>query len=326
MDGQRVFILMACYNGARYINEQIRSVQAQHFNQWSLIVRDDGSCDDTVQIIRCLAQEDSRIHLLDDGIGNLGVIGNFSVLMQCALDQGADYIFLADQDDVWNPEKLGVMLAAMRELEVTNGSDLPLLVHCDLVVVDEQKRMIASSFANYMKLSPARVGLGILLVRNQVTGCACLVNRAALELACPIPSGVFMHDWWLTLLCAMAGKIGYVTQPLMQYRQHATNVVGAKSYWRSKLKLLYSLDRWHTQMSDIRHSILQAGLVRERLLLRNAHLDPAVEQKLAAYANLLKISSLRRLGILKTYSIYKSTCLASLAFKLLLVIQHRDEE
>jgi hypothetical protein len=322
--GWRVFILLACYNGARYVEEQIRSIQAQHFSDWVLIVRDDGSRDDTVEIIQRLTQEDARIHLLDDRIGNLGVSGNFSELMQYALMREADYVFFSDQDDIWNPDKLGVMLAAMREMEATEGNRLPLLVYSDLAVVDAQKKMIAPSFLKYVKRSPAHTNLGVLLAQCQVVGCACLVNRAALDLACPVPQGAWMHDWWLAILCAAVGRIGYVEQPLVQYRQHGANVFGVKSFWYRVARFLYSPKRWRDQISIVYRSILQAGLVRERIRSRGAHPHFESEQQLANYANLLAVPAFKRLGILKACGSYRTMPLENAIFKLLLILQRRD--
>jgi glycosyltransferase involved in cell wall biosynthesis len=326
MDDRPVFILMACYNGACYVEEQIRSIQEQNFNEWLLIIRDDGSCDSTIELIQRLAQEDSRIHLLEDqDRKNLGASANFSALMQYAVEHGAHYVFFADQDDVWHPDKLGLMLAAMHELEAIEGGKLPLLIYCDLTVVDEQKRVIAPSYVQYSKRLPEHTNLGILMAQNQVIGCACLVNRVALNLAYPVPFDARMHDWWVTILCAAAGKIGYVAKSLVQYRQHAANVSGVKPFWWRVAKFLYSPKRWRSQLSIARHSVLQVKLIQERLLVRNVHLRHEAEQLLSDYASLLAIPALRRLKVLKACGSHRTTVLEDMIFKLLMILLHREK-
>lgn len=326
IDGRRVLILMATYNGARYIEEQIRSIQAQSFSNWTLLIRDDGSRDDTRECIARLAQQDQRVQLVQDQAGNLGVIGNFSALMQRALEQNADAIFFADQDDHWHPDKLSIMLAGMQALERQYGADIPLLVHCDLAVVDADMQLIAPSFVEFMQLSPRSADLGLLLRQNQVTGCACLVNRAAVQLSFPIASDVLMHDWWLAQLCAATGKIGFVPQALVQYRQHGGNVVGAQSYYKRSIKLLLSWKRWKYYSSIVRRGIAQAGLLRERILTRGSKVDPVAMEQISTYSAILNLPSWKRISVLNQSGIRRRARGAELGFKLVLsLLQAREE-
>lgn len=319
---ERVFILMACYNGARYIEEQIRSIQGQGFANWRLIVRDDGSQDDTIAIIERLARADSRIALLRDDQGNLGPIGNFSALIAHALQEGAGYVFLADQDDRWHADKLGLMLAGMCELE-SEAAGQPCLVHCDLAVVDAKLNLLAPSFTQHVGLAPAEASMGILLRQNQVTGCACLVNRQALELAYPVPPTVFMHDWWLALLCAATGKIGYIPRSLVDYRQHGNNVMGAVSYWRRLVKLLTSFDRWRFQAQTIRRGIRQAGAVLECVKASGQSFHPAAMEQLSIYATILDVFPANRQRVLEQYGLCDPAWTANLLFKALMLCLRR---
>lgn len=303
--GKRVFIALATYNGADYLAEQIASIQRQTFDDWTLLIRDDMSSDGTSALIGQVAAADGRLQVLSDGRGNLGAIGNFGVLMEEALESGANYLFFADQDDAWLPKKMGTMLDAMQRLEVVAGSDVPLLVHSDLVVVDQSLKEMAESFVRYSKLSPASADFGVLLCQNQVTGCAAVVNRKLLELACPVPEQILMHDWWLAQLAAAAGKIGYVPASLVRYRQHGNNVLGAVSLWSRIFKLLTSVREWEKFADFVRGSVVQARLLRDRLSARSCRISPLTEGRLEVYTRLLARQRLTRLLLLRKWNIGK---------------------
>jgi len=320
IEGSSVVIAMATYNGARFVSEQIRSIQDQTFRDWVLLVRDDGSRDETCRQISLMAQHDARIRLLADDLGNQGAIGNFAALMEAALKERADYLFFSDQDDVWLPEKLSTMLAAMKEMESREKSVTPLLVHCDLEVVDERLKVISESFANYSRLSPATADLGVLLCQNQVTGCACLINRRLLELACPVPSEVLMHDWWLALLAAASGKVGFIPIPLVKYRQHGGNVLGAVSFGLRLLRLLKSPHQWQRHIGVIKVGIWQSGLLAERISERKCKLSDGVLEQIYTYARILEIAPLKRVLILRGDEIGKTALRTGWVFYLLLTL------
>jgi len=316
---------MATYNGERFIAEQIASIQGQMFQDWVLIVRDDGSNDRTCQIVSEMAQQDGRIKLLTDGLGNRGAIGNFAALMQTALKDGVDYLFLADQDDVWLPDKLSLMLSAMCEME-SKSPNLPLLVHCDLEVVDKELRTIARSFTQFSRLAPTSADLGVLLCQNQVTGCACLINRSLLALACPVPSDVLMHDWWLALLAASSGKIGFVPMPLVRYRQHGGNVLGAVSFGRRLWQFFSSSRQWMRHIAVIKGGIWQSRLLVERLNERDLMLSDRLLEQICAYSNILQSRPLSRVAVLRQYGIGKSVLRTRVIFAILLLLMPNDFE
>ena len=222
-------ILLATWNGEQYLAEQIDSVLAQTWTDWRLLARDDGSSDGTVEILKQYESKyPERIHIIRDSKANLGASGNFSVLME---HSDADYLMFCDQDDVWLPEKIEILMGAMAELENECGQDMPLLVHSDLTVVDDRLQPIAPSFWHYQQLNPKKGRfLNRLLIQNVVTGCALLMNRRTKELALPVPTDARMHDWWIALVAAAFGRISYVQNPLVKYRQHGGNKLGAKEW------------------------------------------------------------------------------------------------
>ncbi|OHB69183.1 MAG: hypothetical protein A2V70_02080, partial [Planctomycetes bacterium RBG_13_63_9] len=223
MDGgpSSVDILLATYNGARFVEAQIESLLQQTYPGIRLLVHDDGSSDATLAILRRFAaQSPGKVLLVDGGRTNLGTSGSFSFLLEHA---SADYVMFSDQDDVWQRSKVEATLRRMRQIECAGGADCPILVHTDMAVVDEHLRMLSPSFWAYQRLDPQRgASLKRLLVQNVVTGCASMINRALLRKAMPIPPGV-MHDGWLALVAAVFGRLECLRRSTMLYRQHSGN-------------------------------------------------------------------------------------------------------
>ena len=226
---EQIDILLATYNGARYLHRQIDSLLAQTYTDWRLLVSDDDSQDATPAIIAdYIRKYPSKIALAPSSGQRGGAAANFSWLLSQA---GAAYIMFCDQDDVWLPEKIAVTLAQLKEMENNYGKNVPLLVHTDLQVVDHQLQIMAESFWRYQNLCP-KCGkhLGRLLVQNAVTGCTMMINRSLKNLALPVPANVLMHDWWLALVAAALGQISYLRHPTILYRQHSSNDTGARAW------------------------------------------------------------------------------------------------
>ena len=220
-------ILMTTYNGEQYLAEQIESVLAQSVSDFALYIQDDCSTDNTWCVLQKFAKrEHERIILskTEENTGNPKY--NFYSLMSHIRD---DYIMLCDQDDVWLPDKIEKTLTKMRELEEKNGSDTPLLVHTDLVVVDGDLSVISQSFKSAMNANYNRTRLRDQLIQNTLTGCTALYNRALAELIMTqVPAYMVMHDWWLMLVASAFGHIGHIDDATVLYRQHNKNEIGAK--------------------------------------------------------------------------------------------------
>ena len=236
-----IAILLATYNGSKYLDEFLDSMRRQSHVDWTLYARDDGSTDDTTTILRTAARLDTRIRVVDDRFGNQGVVQNFAKLIERALADGCTHAFFADQDDVWLEHKVERELDQMRQLEQSHAEQTPILVHSDLTVTDSNLQPIHPSFIEYSGIyNNLDHPLRTLLVQNFVTGCTIVANRALLEASLPIPDAAVMHDWWLALCAASLGTIGFVAEPTINYRQHDDNQVGATgfSYWQAILKRL----------------------------------------------------------------------------------------
>ena len=221
---KKVAILLSTYNGEKYLKNQLDSLMAQSYKDFEIIARDDGSADDTVEILKSYG-----IKLLETN-ENLGAKSSFATLLNYTVEHSdAEYFMFCDQDDVWSEYKVEKTLTKMQEME-QQFSDIPLLVHTDLEVVDEKLNTINSSFYTFQKINPFEDNLNKFLVQNSITGCTIMINRELAQKCLPIPSKAIIHDWWIGLVASKFGKIGYLNSPTIQYRQHNNNTVGAKGF------------------------------------------------------------------------------------------------
>lgn len=219
-----VQVLLSTWNGEQWLAELLDSLERQTFTDWELLVRDDGSADRTVKLLLGWQQRhpEKMVYFDVDGT-HLRSTASFSHLVTAS---SAPYLMFCDQDDVWFPEKIEVEYNAARALRKVHGEQLPLLVHTDLALVNENKLMMAGSFWEWRGLDVHQQKQDYLLT-NTVTGCATLFNRAAADKAFPVPEGVQYHDRWLGLVCAWFGVVHPVSQASLFYRQHEQNAVGA---------------------------------------------------------------------------------------------------
>ncbi len=222
-------ILLATYNGAAYLAEQLDSLFAQTCQDWRLVVRDDGSTDATLEILeRYLALHPGRIVLLPLDGNRLGASASFATLLERS---ESPYVMFCDQDDVWLPNKVELTFAAMRDLEQVHGGQMPLLVDTDLKVVDERLALLDESFWHFERIHPQRLTkLSRVLMQNFVTGCTAMLNRPLASLAQPVSAKALMYDGWIALVATAFGKIAALSTPTVLYRQHGRNVAGA-SRW-----------------------------------------------------------------------------------------------
>lgn len=217
---------MATYNGEKYIREQLDSIISQTFEDWVLIIHDDGSTDSTVEILLEYKNKyKEKIVLIEDGIILGGAKSNFAHLMSFSDSQ---YIMFCDQDDIWLENRIELFYAKMLESE-NIFHDEPIVIFSDLVVVDEHLNVISNSMVESQKLNPIIAQTSdSLKCQNVITGCAMMFNKKALTLSLPIPKSALMHDWWIGLVTSKYGKNIFLNQPTILYRQHANNQVGFK--------------------------------------------------------------------------------------------------
>ncbi|HPY39917.1 MAG TPA: glycosyltransferase family 2 protein [Thiolinea sp.] len=239
-----VQILLSTWNGEAWLAELLTSLTRQSFADWELLVRDDGSQDQTLKII-LEWQREYPYHsskLITDG-EHLGSTQSFGRLVEHST---APYLMFCDQDDIWFPEKIEFSLAALKRLELGLGVTTPALVHTDMAVVDEAKELAAVSFWTLRSFDVEQRKQAYLLT-NVVSGCASIFNRAAAEKAFPVPEPAIQHDRWLALVCAWFGQIYALPQPLLFYRQHANNQIGAELQSIPSTEIAVRVDAWSRQ-------------------------------------------------------------------------------
>ncbi|MDD2888679.1 MAG: glycosyltransferase family 2 protein [Aliarcobacter sp.] len=221
----RISILLSTYNGEKYLKAQLDSLYSQSHQDFKLIVRDDGSTDRTKEILNSY-----NIKLIDSS-ENFGVKKSFEKLLKYASKNNeAKYFMFCDQDDVWNNDKIETTLKKMQELEKLYGNEIPILVHTDLEVVDKKLETLSDSMWKSEHINPKANTLNKLLIQNTITGCTIMINRNLAIKSLSISSKAIMHDWWIGLVATTFGKIGFIEESTMKYRQHGKNDTGAKTY------------------------------------------------------------------------------------------------
>lgn len=220
-----LYVLLSTYNGEKYLKEQLDSLLLQSYKDFKIIARDDGSTDGTKEILKSY-----DIELLSSS-ENLGVKKSFETLLKYACENSdAKYFMFCDQDDVWNHDKIEQTFKKMQELENIYGKGIPLLVHTDLEVVNEKLETLSSSMWKSEHINPKANTLNKLLIQNTITGCTTMINRTLAMRSLSISSKAIMHDWWIGLIVGAFGKIGFIEESTMKYRQHGKNDTGAKNY------------------------------------------------------------------------------------------------
>jgi len=226
---QKAEILLAAYNGEQYLPQQLDSLLHQTWPNWHLTLSDDGSIDSTPSILKRYAEQyPKHISFVSHGKHFGKARDHFFYLMQQCQEP---YMLFCDQDDVWHPDKVEITMRALLSAEEEYGVDMPLLVFTDQTPVNAELIPIASSLMQLQKQDATVIDYRRILLQNIVTGCAMGFNQALAKLAleCVEPEGVIMHDWWMAAVAARFGRVIYLDQSTMLYRQHGKNSVGAKN-------------------------------------------------------------------------------------------------
>ena len=219
-------VLLAVYQGEKYLPFLMNSLYRQTRQDFRILWQDDGSTDGTASYLSGLSSYNSRIVPGSQQNRHLGAAGNFLSLLR---QSDADEIFLCDQDDMWEPEKIAVLSDALKKAQQSFGSETPLLIHSDCSLIDENGNLTGASFFRLQGWDPEAVTLPRLLVQNNATGCTMLLNRPLADLVRTYgrAENMFMHDWFIALSAASYGRIIFVDKPLVRYRQHNKNAIGA---------------------------------------------------------------------------------------------------
>jgi glycosyltransferase involved in cell wall biosynthesis len=227
-----ISILLSTYNSEKYLCGQIESILNQSHKRWTLYIRDDGSTDATLYIIKKYCSQHPNIILLESEHKNIGAKNSFFWLFN---QVDASYYMFCDHDDVWLPFKIERTYEKMLDVEQQHP-DKAILIHTDAIVVDSNLNSISASLWKYSRANPKLLKrCEYLCVSNCATGCTIMINHKAKEVSLPIPAQAIMHDWWIALCVSKNGLIDYIEAPTILYRQHDKNTIGAPIYAQNYL-------------------------------------------------------------------------------------------
>ena len=220
-----ISICIATFNGASYVAEQLNSILPQITNNDEIIISDDSSTDGTLEIIEEYSKKYNNIKILPHQTYHSAIF-NFENALRNA---SGDVVFLCDQDDVWVPDRVRVMLDALRRFD---------LVVSDCMIVDRDLNVIDQSF---FKRVHSRSGFLKNFIKNSYIGCCMAFRKEVLNYVLPFPKNLVSHDMWIGLMVELYGETCFVNQPLLLYRKHGNNVTdsGGKSPYSFFYKIFY---------------------------------------------------------------------------------------
>ena len=224
---ERIAILLATYNGEEYLREQLDSLYHQTFKDWTIYVHDDGSADQTCNILKEYAEKYDNFIILDYPSQH-SAKDNFLSLLQKV---EADYYLFCDQDDKWCTDKIEKQIIQLKETE-SNNPNKPVLVFTDLFVVDRELNLINESMWRFGGIHPEHLTTfdegGAF---EFVTGCTMMFNRQAKDAVVFPADKAVMHDAWISLCVLRSGGIvKAIYEPLVYYRQHGNNTLGVNNW------------------------------------------------------------------------------------------------
>lgn len=294
-----ITVLLAAWNGEKYLREQMESLLGQTNQEFTILISDDCSTDRTPEII---SEYESRFPDRVKSLKNLKPSGsarnNFFRLLKAASDE---YLMFCDQDDIWLPDKVEVTFKEMKKMENVWGRDMPLLVHTDLSVTDQAGTVVYPSMARYQKIGVYDNRTSHYLVENNITGNTMMINRSLKDLMADIPKTCVMHDWWLGLMASCFGKISYIDRPLVLYRQHGSNQVGAKSGMKQLSERRNSREKVRENYRGL------FGQAKAFLSIYGQYMTPDQRELFEEFLKLCKRSRAGKIKTILKYKLFKST-------------------
>lgn len=303
-----VSIVMTTYNGEKYLKEQIDSILSSTYQEFEIYIVDDGSIDSTMGILEGYKEQyPDKIHISQNET-NLGVTLNY---LNAICNTKSDYIMLCDQDDVWRKDKIAKTLKRMRRMEVQFGKDIPIAVFTDAYVVDSKLSILHESFFRSSRLEPKLVDLPHLLIENKLIGCTVMINQAVRRILqnYPLPKRARFHDGWLGLIAASFGKIGFINEPTLLYRQHSANLVGNQGFFSYILDRLGNLSKQKKalqalyiqaeEFANLYFEIIDSKKLKIILRFSQLHKESFIRRRITLIRyNYLKSGIIRNIGLM----------------------------
>lgn len=226
---KKIDILMATYNGEKYLSEQIDSIVGQTYQNWNLLIRDDNSSDGTLQILKKYEKLDRRIKILCDNRGNLGIVKNFEELLK---NSKSELIMFSDQDDIWFENKLDMYLKIAEKLEFSG-----FLIHSEAALFNKNHENISKG--SFISKKAVKKGLENVFFNYFVQGATILISKEIRDFIFPFPKEAYLHDRYIHLVSELFFERVFINQPLIYYRQHGNNQIGAKNTLKQLLSKRY---------------------------------------------------------------------------------------
>jgi glycosyltransferase involved in cell wall biosynthesis len=221
MSNSNCDVILAVWNGERYLPAMLDSLLSQTTRDFNVLVRDDGSRDGTLEILETYKPKfDGRLSVIA-GEPSGSATANFGILLR---ETKADYVLFADQDDVWKPEKVELTLRSLKDAEAKYGKSTPIYFATDIEVVNKDLEPISPSYWKWKRLNPSMMSkLSQSLICVSIQGMASGINRALVDLANPVSAKAISHDWWAQLIAAAMGKVICDPTTTALYRVHGGN-------------------------------------------------------------------------------------------------------
>ena len=220
----KIQILLATYNGEKFLREQLDSIVSQEYKSWNLLIHDDGSTDNTIFILNEYKNiYPNKISLLNDQKIFSSARKNFFHLIEHR-SREANLYCLCDQDDIWHESKLKLIIERYNSID----DKAPILIHSDLSLIDSSGKLLEKSHNKLIKFKKNLITKDTSLYYNPIPGCAMSIN-STLANKISYSKYMVMHDWWILLSAIYENTtILYIKFPLVKYRQHSKNVLGYK--------------------------------------------------------------------------------------------------
>ncbi|ALS25946.1 family 2 glycosyl transferase [Paenibacillus sp. 32O-W] len=302
----KVQVLLSTYNGTGFVAQQVESLLNQSYADCEILIRDDGSSDDTVKIIyKTLTNYPDKIRLIQGR--NIGVVESFFNLLKNS-DENADYFCFCDQDDIWLPDKIE------RAVNYLEGycNQIPAMVFTATQMTDSNLRPI-TVWPGKPRKEPSFYNA---LVQNIAVGATITMNKAARDLICrqlPQADRIIMHDWWAYLCVSAFGKTFFDPEPSILYRQHSGNVVGGE---RNNLDML--IKKWKSfRRNKGKRLLYKQALEFQRLF--GSHLEGEKKRQLDLFLAPRR-SFIQRLIYLNRSKLYRQSTKEQLLLRFLILI------
>lgn len=297
---EKIQVLLSAYNGEKYLKEQLDSIRNQSYKNFSLLIRDDGSKDDTVNIVEKYIEDNPEIEIKLIKGENLGVLGSFMKLVELS-DDSCSYYSFADQDDIWFEDKLLRAADKMKAGKYLIYSSSFTPVNHKLEEIKFKRPLIKPSFYNSV-------------VENIATGCTIVFSK---EMKDKVKgkdiAGASIHDWWFYIVATALGDMFYDSEPSLFYRQHEGNSIGSKDgfikKWKSRIKRFSSWRKEIFKHLELLTFYYEKELDEEKVSLLNEFL------------NYKKLSFLKRIRYLKGMKIYRQNKVDNFILKILILFK-----